>query len=399
MLASNLKLTHRKATLLEMMKDKPMASATDNIKILIVDDSIAVRRILQEILSSEACFEILTAPSGRVALSKIAEYKPALVTLDIEMPDMNGLETLKNIRRLYPKLPVIMVSALTEKGAQVTLDALALGASDYIAKPGCTSSQGQALAELHRELIAKIFTHCPQLKVSTPSLMPVRGVTPGSRALEKAPLPRVRVNTSPVEIVVMGISTGGPNALMEMLPKIPATFPVPIVVVQHMPATFTRLLAERLHSVCPLAVREASPSERVVPGTIWLAPGDFHLLLHREEQEVLTCVEQGAPENSCRPAADVLFRSAAQAYGAGVLAVVMTGMGHDGMKGCHKIREAGGRIIAQDEATSVVWGMPGAVVKAKLADAIVPLHEIADLLQLWARQGRRRLPNEGRPSE
>jgi two-component system chemotaxis response regulator CheB len=336
------------------------------IRILVVDDSVVIRRLLADTLAGDRALEVVgTASDGRIALAKISLLKPDLITLDIEMPVMDGLEALREIRKLYPRLPVIMFSTLTERGAAATLDALSLGASDYATKPSNTGNPAAALERIRVELIPKIKALC--------------GVAP----LKLLPLPRtrpvlkVRVRSDPrIEIVAIGTSTGGPNALAEVLPRIPGDFPVPIVVVQHMPPIFTRLLAERLASHSAIPVEEGSAGVLLLPGHAWIAPGNFHMKVIRAGLGWRLNLNQGPPENSCRPAVDVLFRSVAVAYGANVLGVVMTGMGADGVLGAQDIRDAGGDVIIQDEASSVVWGMPGLVDASGLADAAYPLNRL-----------------------
>ncbi|HEX3103970.1 MAG TPA: chemotaxis response regulator protein-glutamate methylesterase [Terriglobales bacterium] len=337
------------------------------IRILVVDDSVVIRKLLTDTLSSDSALEVVgTASDGRIALAKLAQLKPDLVTLDIEMPVMNGLEAVAEIRKLYPKLPVIMFSTLTEHGAAATLEALSLGASDYASKPSNTGSFGIGGEHIRFELIPKIKALCGMATAKIPAL-------PGTR-----PTPKVRTPTNqPVEIVAIGTSTGGPNALAEVLPRMPADFPVPIVVVQHMPPIFTRMLAERLASRSAFPVEEGSSGTALSPGHAWIAPGNFHMKVIRTGLSSRLNLNQDAPENSCRPAVDVLFRSVAKAYGASVLAVVMTGMGCDGVRGAQEIREAGGNVIIQDERSSVVWGMPGLVHASGLDDACYPLNQLA----------------------
>ena len=337
------------------------------IRILVVDDSVVIRKLLTETLSCDNALDVVgTASDGRIALTKLGQLKPDLVTLDIEMPVMNGLETLAAIRKLHPKLPVIMFSTLTEHGAAATLDALSLGASDYATKPSNTGSFPAAIERIRAELIPKIKALCGIATVKIPALSVPR------------PVAKVRQPTNPrLEIVAIGTSTGGPNALAEVLPRIPADFPVPIVVVQHMPPIFTRLLAERLASRSAFPVEEGSRGASVSRGHAWIAPGNFHMKVIRTGLYTRLELNQDAPENSCRPAVDVLFRSVAKAYGSDVLAVVMTGMGSDGVRGAQEIRDAGGNVIIQDEASSVVWGMPGLVHASGLDDACYPLNQLA----------------------
>ena len=335
------------------------------IRILVVDDSVVIRRLLSDTLSEDPALQVVGAASdGRIALAKIPLLKPDLITLDIEMPVMDGLETLAAVRKLYPKLPVIMFSTLTERGAAATLDALSLGASDYATKPSGTGSSEVALERIRVELISKIKALCGRASLKLPPLH-------GTHAVLKA---RVR---SDIEIVAIGTSTGGPNALAEVLPRIPNDFPVPIVVVQHMPPIFTRQLAERLAIRSAIPVEEGSAGVILSPGHAWIAPGNFHMKAMRAGLGWRLHLDQGPQENSCRPAVDVLFRSVALAYGAKVLGVVMTGMGADGVLGAQAIRDAGGDVIIQDEASSIIWGMPGLVHASGLADAAYPLDRLA----------------------
>ena len=336
-------------------------------RVLVVDDSVVIRKLLSDTLSGDPAVTVVgTASDGRIALAKIPVLKPDLITLDIEMPVMNGLETLAAIRKLYPKLPVIMFSTLTEHGAAATLDALSLGASDYATKPSNSGSMAAAAEAVHNELIPKIKALCgvATLKV-TPLARP--------RPVLQTPLrfkPRI-------EIVAIGTSTGGPNALAEVLPRIPKDFPVPIVVVQHMPPIFTRLLAERLASRSAIPVEEGTAGVILSPGRAWIAPGNFHMHVIRVGVSRRLNLNQAPPENFCRPAVDVLFRSVALAYGSNVLAVVMTGMGSDGTLGAQDIRDAGGDVIIQDEGSSVVWGMPALVHASGLDDGAFPVDHLA----------------------
>jgi two-component system, chemotaxis family, protein-glutamate methylesterase/glutaminase len=337
------------------------------IRILVVDDSVVIRRLLSDTLSGDPALEVVgTAGDGRIALAKISLLKPDLITLDVEMPVMDGLETLVEIRKLYPKLPVIMFSTLTERGAAATLDALALGASDYATKPSNTGSPAAAIERIRTELVRKIKALCG---VAPLKLIPLPGFRPAVKV-------RLRTDAR-IEIVAIGTSTGGPNALTAVLPQLPADFPVPIVIVQHMPPLFTRLLAERLNTLAQLEVQEGKEGQKLQRGQVWIAPGDYHMTVVRKGTEFVLGINHDPQENSCRPAVDVLFRSVAQTYGANVLAVVLTGMGADGTRGSADIREAGGEVFVQDEASSVVWGMPGNVVAARLADRVYPLGGIA----------------------
>jgi two-component system chemotaxis response regulator CheB len=351
------------------------------LRVLVVDDSVVIRRMLSDCLASDPELEVVgTAADGKIGLAKIAQLNPDLVTLDMEMPVMDGLETLKTLRKVYFKLPVIMFSTLTERGASATLDALALGANDYVTKPANVGSVSTAMQRIREELVPKIKALCRR---SAPAL--------ASPALRKPILTTFAASTG-IDVLTIGVSTGGPNALAAMLPGLAANFPVPVVIVQHMPPLFTRLLAERISSVSSLRAREGENGALLRAGELWVAPGGSHMEVERATDGVRLRLHEGPPENSCRPAVDVLFRSVARAFGARTLAVVLTGMGQDGLCGCQYIREAGGQVIAQDEASSVVWGMPGAVAQAGLAEKILPLNEIATEINRRVESGVTRTP-------
>lgn len=336
------------------------------ISVLVVDDSVVIRKFLTETLSADAALKVVgTASDGRLALAKIAQLHPDLVTLDVEMPVMNGLETLAELRKLYPKLPVIMFSTLTGHGAAATLDALSLGASDYATKPSNTGSPAVAIAAIRAELIPKIKALCRGHVKKVTTVFPPLPALPVRRPLDRR-----------IEIVAIGTSTGGPNALAEVLPRFPKDFPVPIVLVQHMPPIFTHLLAARLAAHSAIPVREGSAGAVLTAGEAAIAPGNFHMTVKRSAAGWSLQLNQNPPENSCRPAVDVLFRSVAEVFGAGALAVVMTGMGSDGVIGSQCIRQKGGEVIIQDEASSVVWGMPGLVYASGQADALYPIEHL-----------------------
>ncbi len=390
------------------------------IRLMLVDDSALIRRLLADVLSGDPMLEVVgQAPNGRVALERLPNLKPDLVILDVEMPEMDGLETLAEIRKSQPRLPVIMFSSVTERGAIITLEALALGASDYVTKPSNTGNMATALQRVREDLIPRIKTFCRHLVGPTPAVQPMTERAPlgqapfgqapfgqapgGSMPTHQTPIERVpafkpenRPSSLPVpprprqrvDVVAIGVSTGGPPALAALLTKLPAAFPVPILIVQHMPPIFTRLLAERLATQSTLAVAEAAAGEILRPGQVRVAPGGSHLILERQGTQIRLQLHQGEPENSCRPAVDVLFRSVAEVYRGNTLAVVLTGMGNDGLRGCEAIRKAGGQILVQDEASSVVWSMPGFVAKAGLADGQIPLSQLAGEIINRVRMGR-----------
>jgi two-component system chemotaxis response regulator CheB len=286
--------------------------------------------------------------------------------MDVEMPEMDGLAAMAEIHRLYPRLPVIMFSTLTQRGAAQTVEALSLGAVDYVAKPANVGSVVEATIRLQGELIPKIKAHCRP------------GPVPFSRALGTVQARRPGTSAGfRCTVIAIGASTGGPHALNQVVPAFPAALGVPVVIVQHMPPVFTAMMAARLNEVSQVRVHEAAEGQPVEAGHAYIAPGGKHLEVAVRGAQTVAHLHEGPPENSCRPAVDVLFRSVARVYGAGALAVVLTGMGHDGMRGSQFIREAGGRVVAQDQLSSVVWGMPGAVAEAGLADEVVTLGGMA----------------------
>ena len=345
-------------------------TAMNKIRVLLVDDSAVIRRLLTDTLAHDPDIEVIgMAGNGEIALAKIEQLKPDIITLDIEMPVMDGLATLKALRKIHPKLPVIMFSTLTERGSTATMDALALGASDYVAKPANVGGVLAGMDKIRDDLIPKIKALChrtPVLK-ATP-----QAFSPASRISRAAGAPGAGV-----EILAVGVSTGGPNALAEFVPALGRRFPVPIVIVQHMPPLFTRLLAERLAAVSGILCKEGFEGAILRPGELWIAPGGFHMEVEKAGPSYRLRLTEEPPENSCRPAVDVLFRSVAKVFGSKTLAVVLTGMGQDGLRGAEHIRAAGGFTLVQDEASSVVWGMPGAVANAGLAEKILPLKELA----------------------
>jgi two-component system chemotaxis response regulator CheB len=342
------------------------------IRVLVVDDSVVIRRLVTDALASDPQIEVVgIAQNGRIALDRIAQLKPDAVTMDIEMPEMNGIEAVRALRRTDPRLPVIMFSTLTERGAAATLDALAAGASDYVTKPSNVGSFAESQHNVREQLIPKLkaLTGTRRAGLAAAATPP-----PPSRPAGRRP------RSGPFAVLAIGCSTGGPDALATVLPALPADLAVPVVVVQHMPPVFTRLLAARLDGQSQVSVAEAVHGEPLVPGRVLVAPGGKHLAIRRSGTSVITHLSDDPPENFCRPAVDVLFRSVAAVYGERVLAAVLTGMGRDGERGATAIREAGGEVFVQDEPTSVVWGMPGAVAMAGQADRTLPLPQIGPSL-------------------
>lgn len=333
------------------------------IRVLVVDDSAVVRRLVEELLGEVAGVEVIgTAPNGEIALQKIGRLNPDAVTLDVEMPVMDGMATLRALRDQGSTVRVVMFSTLTERGGHATLEALSLGADDYVTKPARISSSDTALDGLRQELGAKIL----QFFVSETS---TKGGAPTRRS-------RPRRRTAKVDVVAIGVSTGGPTALTQVLSALPKNFPCPIVITQHMPPMFTRLLAERLALKSQIRVEEAKEGSVLESGLALIAPGGLHMKLKSANGRVVVALDDGPPENSCRPAVDVMFRSVAEVYGRNTLVVMLTGMGKDGFLGTQDLKGIGASVLAQDRATSVVWGMPGYVVDAGLADIVAGLNDI-----------------------
>ncbi|MGZ4437706.1 MAG: chemotaxis-specific protein-glutamate methyltransferase CheB, partial [Nocardioidaceae bacterium] len=344
-----------------------------------------------DVLAGDPRLEVVgSAANGKVALAKIPQLNPDIITLDVEMPVMDGLETLDHLRALYPSLPVVMFSTLTDRGATATLDALEKGATDYVTKPANVGSVTASMEAVRSQLVPKIVALGGRGRVPSRPLAPV----PGSAVPARPPVARqlAEAGVGRVDVLAVGASTGGPDALAALLAALPATLPVPVVVVQHMPPVFTRQFADRLDRKCGLSVSEAVAGAELRPGHVLIAPGDFHLRLRRRNDRVVVALDQGTPENYCRPAVDVLFRSVAEVYGAHVLGVVLTGMGADGARASGDIVAAGGSVYVQDEATSVVWGMPGSVVAAGAAAKVLPLAEVAPAVLSRITRGRASAP-------
>ncbi len=371
------------------------------IRVLVVDDSAVSQRMLSDVINGEADMHVCgVASSGAAALARLAVDLPDLITLDVEMPELDGVETLKRIRKSYPSVPVVMVSSFTERGAQITIQALIAGANEYCTKPSKTSGLEDSRSKIRAELIPKIrqIIFGPSrshsvlpLPADAPRDRFSTGVAPAMSggARDNAVGPANASFDGLIDVVAVGVSLGGPAALVELVSALPPKLPVPVLIVQHMPAAFTRALAERLSALGGLSVVEAADQDEITPGKVWIAPGDYHMEVVRTRNGTRLRTHQGPLENSCRPAADVLFRSVADVYGSHALGVVMTGMGYDGLRGAMRMRECGAKIIAQDEATSSAWGMAGAVVRAGLADKVLPLKALgAEIEGRVLRSGR-----------
>jgi len=346
-----------------VIASRPTTGSSGLPSVLIIDDSAVVRGLVARWVEADSRLQVAaTCADGEQGVRKAAELQPDVVVLDIEMPRMDGLTALPQILKACPKAKVVMASTLTRKGGEITMRALSLGAADYAPKPEAGRVAG---AETYRqELLDKLVALSPRPAAAAPRMAHAAPAAPRAMAASRRPT-----------LIAIGSSTGGPQALRDVVGALPRDTNVPIVITQHMPKLFTAILAEHLTKL-GLPASEAQEGEPLRPGRIYLAPGDFHMTLRSTNGVISTHLDQNPPVNFCRPAVDPLFDSCAQVAGNGVLAVVLTGMGHDGRDGARTIRDAGGQVIAQDQASSVVWGMPGAVVEAGLADQILTLKDI-----------------------
>ncbi len=339
-----------------------------SIRVLIVDDSSVVRRILKTVLLSDPDFNLVGAGcDGKEGIELALKLKPDLVILDVDMPIMNGLEVLAELKQQNPELPIIMFSSLVQKGSLITLDAISLGADDYYCKPS-TSSPEETIELLKKDLL-------PRMKAVFKKNQSSSGVYDLPQAVKK--IHKQVVKSVTPKILAIGISAGGPEALKVLLMALPSPLPVPAIITQHMPAGFTKSLADHLNSQTRHAVTEAVDGDTLVNGKFLLAPGDYHMVIEPSLAGNKVRLNQGPAENYCRPAVDPMLRSVAKVYGSSALTVIMTGMGQDGLEGCKVIHKAGGKILVQDKTSSVVWGMPGSVYKEGLADEALSIQDLS----------------------
>lgn len=349
-------------------------------RILVVDDSCLYQRLLSEVIDAHEELEVVgVASNGKVALSMMDQFSPDLVTLDILMPEMDGIQTLIELRKNWPHVKTIMVSSLTSEGSDAALDALALGASEYAAKPSTMGGTSNVFTNLTTDLLPKIEALCGLDTKHFPQNITRRINSPPTINTSRN-IGRRKSTTPTIEIIAIGVSTGGPDALARMLPNIPVDIGVPIVIVQHMPAEFTAKLARQLDKASSLKVVEAQVGDKLRAGTVYIAPGNYHMVLDQIDREIIITLNSGPHENSCRPAVDCLFRSIPPIYGNKCLGVIMTGMGADGLNGCEVLSAADCPIIAQDESTSIVYGMPRLVALAGLTQNQFALDEMADAI-------------------
>lgn len=358
------------------------------LRVLVVDDTAIYRKIISDVLRTIPGVEVVgTAVNGRIALDKMAELRPDVVTLDLEMPELGGVQVLQELRRQQSPVGAIMLSAFTSAGAAATTEALRLGAFDFVLKPTGASpleSAGQLRTKLAGQLSAFAASRGQTL---APSACEQRVETPVTRTAP--PVQVIKTSGARAKLVVLGISTGGPEALTRMVPCLPRDLAAPVLIVQHMPPLFTKSLADDLNQRSLLNVQEAVDGHIAQAGDVLIAPGGRQMKIEPSELGPVIRITDDPPENSCRPAVDYLFRSAAHHYGDGVLAVIMTGMGNDGTLGCRLLKRRGASVIAQNKETCVVYGMPSVVAEEGLADAVVPLAEIAGQITQRVGQGVR----------
>ncbi|HJS84367.1 MAG TPA: chemotaxis response regulator protein-glutamate methylesterase [Acetobacteraceae bacterium] len=352
-----------------MMPVEARVAGADTVRVMICDDSVVMRAAIARAFEADPTIRIVArVADGKQALAEVRRQPIDVLVLDIEMPVMDGLTALPLLMRAAPRLRVLMVSTLTTRGAEVTLQALRLGAADYVAKPSAIAGQNAEL--FRRELLDRVRALAS--RPARPSGARTTAVVPARPRLGPAALPR---------LLAIGSSTGGPQALLALFAALGRTVPVPVIVTQHMPAAFTPILAQHITRAGGLPCAEAVDGEMLLSGRIYLAPGDRHLLIERDAAGARARLSTAPAVNFCRPSVDPMLESAAASFDGRVLVVMLTGMGSDGLEGTRRVIEAGGAAIAQDEASSVVWGMPGAVAQAGLCQAVLPLSAIAPRLR------------------
>ena len=366
-----------------------------NTRVLVVDDTVTYRLLVKELLTGVPNVEVVgTAPNGKIALSKIEQLRPDLLTLDLEMPVMDGLELLRHLKESNNEVGAIVLSGTSKHGANATMTALELGAFDFVAKPAGSNSAesskmlkqqiGPKIEAFARAKKHRTITHRRHASAPSTATSPRQSVE-SERAGQT--LQSVSSHSGQVDVIAVGISTGGPQALNQMLPQLPADLPVPVLLVQHMPPVFTKSLADDLNKRCAITVVEGTDGQEAVPGHVFIAPGGKQMKVVRESTRLKIRITDDPPENNCLPSVDYLFRSVTRVFGPNAVAVIMTGMGTDGAQGCRQMKQRGAKIIAQDEASCVVFGMPRGPVEEGIADLVLPLNDIAAQIVRLARRG------------
>ena len=364
-------------------------AAERRTRVMIVDDAVVVRGLFARWVEAEPDLEVVASlRTGREAVNQVERVNPDVVVLDVDMPELDGIAALPLLLAKRRDLVIIMASTLTRRNAEISLRALSLGAADYIPKPA-SNREVTGSPEFRRELIEKIRNLGARARRFRPGLLPLRGTEPTVAPLQFKPRPGQPAQpivlrampVTPPRVLVIGCSTGGPQALNTIVAQFGGVLDrAPVLITQHMPPTFTTIMAEHLARIANRPVREGQDGEEVNAGTIYLAPGGRHMSVKRRDGAAVIALDDGPPVNFCRPAVDPLFSSAAEVWHNWVLGLVLTGMGSDGLRGAQAIVAAGGHIMAQDEATSVVWGMPGQVAHAGVCSAVLPLNDIAPRL-------------------
>jgi two-component system chemotaxis response regulator CheB len=367
-----------------LLAERPAASSTTSVRVMVVDDSVVVRGLVARWIDEERDLHIVAAlRTGREAVDQFERFDPDVVILDIEMPELDGLSALPLLLAKKPDLVVIMASALSRRHAEVSIKALSLGAADYVPKPA-TNRDVTTSPAFRRELVEKVRQlgrrQAARRAGGRGGLSPARRAPMSTRSREiidrSADVSLRPFAVTRPRVLLIGASTGGPQALAQILPELKGLDRVPILIVQHMPPTFTTILAEHLSRTTGRRTHEAVDGEAIQPGATYLAPGGRHMRVERRFGQLFIALDDGPAVNFCKPALDPLFASASAAWGSAVLATILTGMGSDGTGGAEAVVAGGGNVIAQDEATSVVWGMPGSVAHAGLCAAVLPLNEI-----------------------
>lgn len=384
---------------LQLEKSKNSISSEQRpYRVMLVDDSSVIRGLMSRWLGAEPAIEVVaSAANGQVAVNSIERADPEIIVLDIEMPVMDGLTALPLILKVNPNIQVLMSSTLTSKNAKISLQAMSLGAADYVPKP-TTNKEVISSQSFQTEIIEKIkllagakrkqLGLAPFIDTERANVRPKpQGSVASKPSIHNLPK-TIRASSTIPEIIAIGSSTGGPQALLKFIDSIKDNLTVPVVITQHMPATFTKILAGHLTKASGLDCREGADEMILETGKVYISPGDYHMLIEKKNDKSILKLSDGPPENFCRPAVDPMFKSVAAQYGPAALGVILTGMGHDGLKGSQVIVDEGGTIIAQNEDTSVVWGMPGAVSGAGICNAVLPLDEMGPKVLRLLKGGR-----------